>query len=673
MESKENERAAQMERCRENSPAGPATAEHGTAEHGTAERETAEHGTAEHEASHRAEPDSDRTGNQRRLEAALESAPGGVWDFDVTRNIAHRTEAFFRMLGDAPELESIDLGAWRERIHPDDVSRVQAAAGAVIEGRQSSYEAEYRYRHADGSWRWLLDRGRATDWDAQGRATRMVGFVVDVTTRKLAEQALLESETVLRAVTANTPDWLFLVDEALVIRFVNRQFGAHTAEQMVSRPLLDFIPGAHRARLMDLYLTVLVSGTPGRIEVRHAGEDGTVSHHEHRVVPVVERGTVRSLTVAVTDVTDRKRAESALRESKDAMHTQVRILETLQEGVVLLDAATAVVKLTNPMFARMFGYDSKEALMGRSVEPLFSTRALQRSRAGRPLDDTGSHAGVLSVELECVRKDGTRFVAACLLTPIQIGGIDHWLAVFNDVTERKRLEREIIQISNREQQRIGSDLHDGLGQELTGIALMLKGVVAQLRKEGSSASLDVEEVVGLVNNAIEGTRTLARGLSPVSGERGGLKPALGALAAQASDRYGVQVLFESDLDDSVPVNDAAATHIYRIVQEALTNVVRHSEASKVAIRLRGAGDDVHLSVEDNGRGFPQPVPERCGGPAPQSSGGLGLKIMRYRARMLGGDLMIEPGANGGASIHCVFPAAMPGEGARQRDPDTGES
>jgi len=67
-----------------------------------------------------------------------------------------------------------------------------------------------------------------------------------------------------RAVTANTPDWLFLVDEALVIRFVNRQFGAHTAEQMVSRPLLDFIPGAHRARLMDLYLTVLVSGTPGR-------------------------------------------------------------------------------------------------------------------------------------------------------------------------------------------------------------------------------------------------------------------------------------------------------------------------------------------------------------------------------------------------------------------------
>src|SRR6185437_14709102 len=123
----------------------------------------------------------------------------------------------------------------------------------------------------------------------------------------------------------------------------------------------------------------------------------------------------------------------------------------------------------------------------------------------------GAPTEVLPVELECARKDGTRFVAACVFTPLKMGGANHWLAVFNDVTERKRLEREIIEISNREQQRIGSDLHDGLGQELTGIALMLKGVVAQLRKEGSAAQSDIEDVITLVNNAVEGTRALARG------------------------------------------------------------------------------------------------------------------------------------------------------------------
>ncbi len=176
---------------------------------------------------------------------------------------------------------------------------------------------------------------------------------------------------------------------------------------------------------------------------------------------------------------------------------------------------------------------------------------------------------------------------------------------------------------------------------------MLKGVVAQLRKEGSTGYLDVEDVISLVNNAIESTRTLARGLSPVSGEHGGLAAALQALATRASHRYGVHVDFDTDLEEPLRLNEAATTHVYRIVQEALTNVIRHSFASAVEIRLRTSGGELHLCVDDDGRGFPQPPPE--------SSGGLGLKMMRYRAQMLGGELTIETGTLGGASIHCSFP------------------
>jgi len=120
------------------------------------------------------------------------------------------------------------------------------------------------------------------------------------------------------------------------------------------------------------------------------------------------------------------------------------------------------------------------------------------------------------VEFECARKDGSRFVATCVITPLRISGTERWLAVLNDVTERKRLEREIIEIANREQQRIGSDLHDGLGQDLTGIALMLRGVAAQLRKEGSAARLEVEEVIGLVTTP---SRASFAGARPVSRER----------------------------------------------------------------------------------------------------------------------------------------------------------
>jgi PAS domain S-box-containing protein len=386
--------------------------------------------------------------------------------------------------------------------------------------------------------------------------------------------------------------------------------------------------------LQELYRRVLISGKPGQIELRHS--DGESSHYEHRVVPVIEGDHVRSLSVAVTDVTERQ-------SQQDAMRTQVRILQTMQEGVVLIDATSGQMKLTNPMFARMFGYESEGELLGRSVESLFSTHAL---RAGRVAADA-TPAEVLPTELECTRKDGTHFVAACVLTPLRMGGANHWLAVFNDVTERKRLEREIIEISSREQQRIGSDLHDGLGQELTGIALMLKGVVAQLRKEGSAARSDIEDVITLVNNAVEGTRALARGLSPVSGERGVLAAALQALATRANERYGVRVELDTDPDESLRLSESAATHVYRIVQEALTNVIRHSSASEVEIRLYASAGDLHLTVDDNGRGFSQPDPE--------SPGGLGLKIMQYRTQMLGGDLMIDTGVRGGASIHCSFP------------------
>src|SRR5690606_21030935 len=102
----------------------------------------------------------------------------------------------------------------------------------------------------------------------------------------------------------------------------------------------------------------------------------------------------------------------------------------------------------------------------------------------------------------------------------------------------------------------------------------------------------------LVNNAIESTRALARGLSPVSAERGGLTAAMRTLAARASERYGMQVSFEVDVDEPLRLTEAAATHLYRIAQEALTNVIRHSKATQVAIRLESTGDELQLKVQD---------------------------------------------------------------------------
>jgi PAS domain S-box-containing protein len=470
--------------------------------------------------------------------------------------------------------------------------------------------------------------------------TGVIGSVYDITNRKVAEEALRKSEAVLRAVTENTPDWLFLLDEQLHVQFMNRPFGRNYPDLVHGRHFMDFIPQELRPIMEPTYRKALTTGVAARLELRKPGPDGTPGHFEHRIMPVIESGVVRSLTVAVTDITDRKRTENDLL-------MQARILETMREGVVLINPANHAIRLTNPTFDRMFGFGPLE-LLGRSMEPFFSMLAIQRRRQARVVRDSPSQGEVVPMEFECARKDGSRFVAACVLTPLTMDGAEHWLAVLNDVTERKQLEHEIIEIASREQQRIGSDLHDGLGQDLTGIALMLKGIAAQLSKEGSAASRDVEDVIGLVNNAIENTRTLARGLSPLGGSGcGNLGAAIQTLADRISERFGVQVECDLDFEEPLSLSETGAGHVYRIVQEALTNAVRHSGGTEISIGLRTSDSELHLRIDDNGHGFGQTPPGR-----PE---GLGLKIMRYRAQMLGGDLHIDSAANGGASVRCSCP------------------
>ncbi|HEY0339362.1 MAG TPA: PAS domain S-box protein [Steroidobacteraceae bacterium] len=519
--------------------------------------------------------------------------------------------------------------AWRPVAH--------ARQERLLQGEAQS--GELHIRSTTGDRKWLEINLQPVLDSGSGNVTGIVGSAYDITTRKVAEDALLKSEAVLRAVTENTPDWLFLLDEKLHVRFMNRPFGPNRPETVMGLHFLDFIPQDLRPGMEEIYGKALTSGTPARLELRKPGPDGSLGNFEHRIMPVIEGGVVRSLTVAVTDVTERKRVESELR-------TQVRILETMQEGVVLVDPNSHAIRLTNPTFDRMFGYATTE-LLGRSIEPLFSMLTVQRRRLARALRDGSRTGEIVPVEFECARKDGTRFVAACVVTPLNMNGSEHWLAVLNDVTERKQLEREIIEIANREQQRIGSDLHDGLGQELTGIALMLKGVVSQLRKEGSTSAGDVEEVIGLVNSAIDSTRTLARGLSPVGSGRGDLGAAIQTLGTRIGERFGVRVVCELDFAEPLRLSETAAAHVYRVVQEALTNVVRHSDAREVTIRLRTSDNELHLQVDDDGKGFARTPMDRAGG--------LGLKIMRYRAQMLGGDLVIESTPSGGTSVRCSCP------------------
>jgi signal transduction histidine kinase len=205
-----------------------------------------------------------------------------------------------------------------------------------------------------------------------------------------------------------------------------------------------------------------------------------------------------------------------------------------------------------------------------------------------------------------------------------------------EITNQKALEQEILEISNREQRRLGSDLHDGLGQELTGLSLLLKGLEMQLAREAQQYSSQVTKISDLLARAIQSTRSLARGLAPVNLERGGLPEALKHLVARCTDMYSLDVSFSNAGQKLPDLEEGAATHLYRIAQEATTNAARYARAKSIAIDLRTTGRKLQLSITDDGIGLTAGLAH--GRP------GMGLKIMEYRARMLGGTLNFdEPG------------------------------
>ena len=222
------------------------------------------------------------------------------------------------------------------------------------------------------------------------------------------------------------------------------------------------------------------------------------------------------------------------------------------------------------------------------------------------------------------------------------GGSPRVVGIVRDVTRRKELEEGILAISEREQQRLGQDLHDDLCQQLTGIQLLSTALEQQL--EGRELATRAGEIARLVGAATDYTRHLARGLAPLELEAQGLPHSLQALAARTTELFKVETTFQGLR--AVSVRDpTVSTHLYRIAQEAVANSIRHGKATRVGIVLAATPAGGELTIQDNGLGLPDSAPL-----AP----GMGLRIMRYRADIIGATFAIES-RSGGTTVRCAFP------------------
>jgi PAS domain S-box-containing protein len=322
-------------------------------------------------------------------------------------------------------------------------------------------------------------------------------------------------------------------------------------------------------------------------------------------------------------------------------YAKLSLIASRTSNGVILTNDRGRIEWVNDAYVRMTHFGCEE-VVGRHVIDV-----LRGAGSDAPALDAARRALTaaqsVAITLRVHRRDRGALWVDLRLDPVSDGehGTQHFVAILVDISERRRLEREVTDAAQRERERIARDLHDGLGQEITGAQLLLTAAAAQLER-GSGALDHVHKALAALQRSFAEVRHLAQGMAPVQLSRG-LGPALAALTTSLSMPGKLTLRYQGRDVPAMP--NEVAEQLYRIAQEAVSNGIRHGAAARIDITLAGVPPGLELRVADDGGGIH----------AKQGAAGSGIRIMRYRADLILGHLDIGPGPAGGTQVRCVVP------------------
>jgi signal transduction histidine kinase/CheY-like chemotaxis protein len=488
-------------------------------------------------------------------------------------------------------------------------------------GPSSAVDA-WPYSHAGRHW--LVNSFVMVS--AQGQ--RLQGFAaVDITDRVLTENELKSTTSLLNGILSSLPVVAARIDgDGTVLEARGRGLVSmgSTDGVLVGRNALELMP----AHALAIRTAVQGGASNFLCDVTH---EGRRHYFDNYFRFDTERG--RGAIQFAINVTDRVEAEIERNRQAQLLSSIMRSLPVvagrLDESGKVVEAQGSGLEhtglqpsaLIDEVFTKLFPQSAPaiaDALRGGSANFALS---------GKANDQEWQVEFFVTADSE--RKSGATFFG-------------------RDVTERRWLEQRLLTISDAEQQRIGADLHDGLGQQLTGMACLAAALRDRLKKVAPEETENADLIARLASESVSQTRALARGLCPVQLEHTSLASALEDLTYHAQLLHGIECRCRSE-GSSLNCDHLTAIHLYRITQEAIHNATRHGGAKKIVVTLSSRGNQHQLTVKDDGRGF-DPTTVRAGS-------GVGLRLMGYRANMIGGTFSAESHPERGTQVSVLFTSA----------------
>jgi PAS domain S-box-containing protein len=605
-----------------------------------------------------------------------ESIDYGVWICDAKGQNVYFSPSFLNLVGLTQE-QCSELG-WTHSLHPEEAAEtVKAWQECVREGR--FWEREHRFRGVDGRWHHILARGGPIR-NADGKILYWAGINLDIQNRKESELALLRSTTQFQLVTDTMAVAVTRCSRDLRFMWVNPRYAAWVgkpAEEIVGHSI-DEVLGKERFEQLKGYIARVLEGKPvsyqEQIHFKGIGSRWiSVAYSPTFDAEGIADGWVASLV----DVTDRRQRDAELAK-------QARLLDFSFNAVILWDTQ-ARITYWNKGAEELYGWTHDEA-MGQVPHALLRTdfpEALSSIMAHLRREERWQG------ELVHRHKNGQRLtvLSRWALTRDPETGAESITEINIDITKTKDAERELhslvqtlearitqrtqdlesateklrelsgrlLQTQDEERRRIARELHDGVGQLLAALKMNLSKLNREKRRLSPEAAQSMDENASLIEQASQEIRTMSHLLHPPLLDEVGLDSALRWYVDGFAERSKIQVALqlEPDFGENLPRDLALA--LFRIVQESLTNVHRHSGSATARVSVTRTARQICLEVKDEGRGIPAEVHSMI---ASGQSSGVGLRGMRERVRQFGGRLEVHSGKEG-TRVVTVLPIVTP--------------